>query len=178
MDLSKSFTDWNEEEIKLSIITFSNWHNARFFSNAICKFSREDLAEWIKSLLTECRDNALINRYSNHLILKWLSMKLARSEGRSYIAMVGMVVDDEYWIVCGQKVDRIGLLKVLRDKRFTSPFTFEHYKVTRADTFEGAVRIAGFSIEDIDSSMPSESRRGRRRDVVEERERERDQDVT
>jgi hypothetical protein len=177
MDLSKQFTDWDDEEIKLSIVTFSNWHNARFFGQAICKFSREDLNTWIKSLLPDCRDNALVNRYVNHLIIKWLGMKLVRSEGRSFIAMVGMVVEDEHWMICGERVDRIGLLKVLREKRSTTPFTFEHHKITRAETFEGAIRIAGFSVEDLDSSVPSD-RRAVRRDIVEERERQRDQDIT
>lgn len=184
MDLSKSFTDWNEEELTLAVTTFSNWHNNRNYSTAVCKFSKEDLGEWIRSLLSDLRDGALLTRYQNYLILNWLKLKLVRSEGREFIAMVGTVVDDEFWIICGQRVDRLGLLTVLRNKRGVTDFTFEHHKVERTSTFDGALRIAGFTVEDISSVVVSNSNpAGRRRPgntawMEEANERRRDRDVT
>lgn len=162
MDLSKSFTDWDDEELTLAINTFTNWHNARNYSNAVCKFNREDLSQWITSL-GDRKDNTVTLRYVNHLIINWLKLKLVRSEGREFIAMVGTVIDDEFWMICGERVDKLSLLTILKQKRGAAGFTFEHHKVERTETFEGAMRIAGFSIEDISSSMPAamNNRRGR-----------------
>ena len=183
MDLSKSFTDWNQEELTLAVNTFTNWHNNRYFGAAVCKFNKEDLGEWIKSLLPDLKDNILIMRYMNHLILNWLKLKLVRSEGREFIAMVGTVVDDEFWMICGQRVDRLGLLTVLRQKRGAVDFTFEHHKVERSSTFDGALRIAGFTVEDISSVVVSDRPDRRRRPgntagMEEANERRRDRDVT
>ncbi len=180
MDLSKPFTDWDEEELAMAVSTFTNWHNKRYFTSAICKFNREDLLEWVKSLLPDLHDFAVATRYSNHLIISWLKAKLVRSEGREFIAMVGEVVDDEYWVICGQKVDRIGLLTVLRSKRGVDNFTFEHHKVERSNTFDGALRIAGFSVEDIATMVASDGPSRRRRtaaDIEESHERQRNRDV-
>lgn len=188
MDLSKSFTDWNEEELTLAVNTFTNWHNNRNFGIAVCKFSREDLGDWINSLIPDLRDGAKLIRYQNHLILNWLKLKLVRSEGREFIAMVGTVVDDEFWIICGVRVDRLGLLSVLKNKRGVTDFTFEHHKVERTSTFDGALRIAGFSVEDIsnvvaiDRGNRGRGNRGRNQAVMNEmedaHERARDRDVT
>ena len=187
MDLSKSFTDWNEEELTLAVNTFTNWHNNRYFGVAICKFSREDLGDWINSLIPDLRDGAKLIRYQNHLILNWLKLKLIRSEGREFIAMVGTVVDDEYWMICGERVDRLGLLTVLKKKRGVDNFTFEHHKVERTSTFDGALRIAGFTVEDISNVVVASggrvARGGRRNQVAvtemeDARERARDRDVT
>ena len=180
MDLSKPFTDWNEEELTMAVSTFSNWHNARYFTSSVCKFKREDLFDWVKSLLPDLKDLAVTTRYSNHLIISWLKSKLIRVEGREFIAMIGEVVDDEYWMICGQRVDRIGLLTVLRHKRGVEGFTFEHHRVEKTTTFDGALRIAGFSVEDIATMVAaSEPRRhGHGAPSVEEaREIQRDRDV-
>jgi hypothetical protein len=107
-------------------------------------------------------------------------MRLIRSEGGEFIAMVGMVVDDEYWVICGKKVDKLGLLTVLKQERGTTPFTFEHHKAVRSDTFEGALRIAGFTIEDVASHVSARDMPRRRRGAAmteEEREERRDRDV-
>jgi hypothetical protein len=180
MDMSKPATDWNDEEISLAVTAFVNWHNARNFNQAICKFNRNDLSLWLVEIYRSPQmDNAVTMRYGNHLILKWMGLKLVRPDGRDFIAMVGTVTDDEYWIICGEKTDKLTLLSVLKKFRGKTPFTFEHFKVEKSDTFEGAMRIAGFSVEDISSVMPMNERRGPRgrRDVEADRERERDRDV-
>lgn len=180
MDLSKSFCDWDDEEITMAVTTFTNWHNSRYYSNAVCQFKKADLTEWVQSLLPDLKNGNLILRYTNHLVLTWLKMRLIRSEGGEFIAMVGMVVDDEYWVICGKKVDKLGLLTVLKQERGTTPFTFEHHKAVRSDTFEGALRIAGFTIEDVASHVSARDMPRRRRGAAmteEEREERRDRDV-
>jgi hypothetical protein len=180
MDMSKPVMDWDDEEIKLAMTAFVNWHNARYSSQAVCKFNRNDLSLWLVEIYRSPQmDSNVTTRYGNHLILKWMGLKLVRPDGRDFIAMVGTVTDDEYWIICGEKVDKLTLLTVLKKYRGHAPFSFEHIKVEKSDTFEGAMRIAGFSVEDISSVMPMNDRRvpRGRRDVEADRERARDRDV-
>lgn len=183
MDLSKEITNWDGDELTLAITAFVNWHNNRYYSNAICKFKKEDLAEWLRSLEPDRKsfNDAIVSlRYINYIIINWLKLKLVRSEGREFIALVGSVIDDEYWVICGERVDKIGLLTVLRDNRNETDFSFEHYKVEKATTFEGALRIAGFSVEDITSSVPvNHARRSGQRsiNIEEDREIQRNRDV-
>jgi hypothetical protein len=180
MDLSKNVTDWDEEEVKVAIGAFVNHHNSYNYGHAVCKFKRIEISEWF-SKIYESSDASLMNRFANHVLLIWLKLKLVRNEGGVYVAMVGSVVDDEYWVICGERVDRLALLTVLKRHINNKDFSFEHFKVERANSFEGALRIAGFSIDDVNSTIPSavDNRRARRTvaSVVEANERRRNRDV-